>query len=662
MTSTAKQPPGARDTAGSREEISEREARAVAEAAREAEWQKPSFAREIFLGNFRLELIHPYPRQPEADRRKERAFLSRLEAFLRAEVDGAQIERDARVPEHVLEGFARIGAFGMKIPEEYGGLGLSVLSYGRALEMVGVVHPTLVALLSAHQSIGVPQPLKLFGTEEQKRKYLPRTAEGAVSAFALTEPDVGSDPARMRMTAIPTEGGAAYVLNGVKLWTTNGPIAEVMVVMARVPKTPGHPGGISAFIVESDMPGVTVEHRLEFMGLRGIENAQIRFDDVRVPAENLLGSEGMGLKIALTTLNTGRLSLPAACAASAKWCLKVVREWSNRRVQWGQPIGKHDAIAQKIAWIAGMAFALDAIVELSASLADDDRNDIRIEAAIAKLYASEAAWLVADETMQIRGGRGYETAASLASRGEAPVPVEQLLRDLRINRIFEGSTEIMHLLIAREAVDTHLQVAGQIIEPDVALKDKARTALQAGRFYARWLPSLLAGPGQLPTAYREFGDLAAHLRFAERSSRRLGRAIFLAMSRHQGRLERRQALLARMVDIGAELYAVSAACVRAKMLADDDPAGGGAVVDLADVFCRGARRRVNRLFRELFRNDDAFNHKAAQRVLEGRHTWLEAGLIDPVELRSDLPEVVQEPGDGHPTSVYSDERVAGASG
>ncbi|MEU3249576.1 acyl-CoA dehydrogenase family protein [Streptomyces sp. NPDC006997] len=609
--------------------VTEREARQVAEAAREQDWRKPSFAKELFLGRFRLDLIHPHPLPPDEDVQRGEEFLAKLRDFCETEIDPARIERDARIPDEVVDGLKELGALGMKIDTKYGGLGLTQVYYNKALALVGSASPAVGALLSAHQSIGVPQPLKMFGTQEQKDTFLPRCARTDISAFLLTEPDVGSDPARLATTAVPD--GDDYVLDGVKLWTTNGVVADLLVVMARVPKSEGHKGGITAFVVEAGSEGVTVENRNAFMGLRGLENGVTRFHRVRVPAAHRIGPEGAGLKIALTTLNTGRLSLPAMCVGAGKWCLKIAREWSAAREQWGKPVALHEAVGSKIAFIAATTFALEAVLDLSSQMADEDRNDIRIEAALAKLYGSEMAWLMADELVQIRGGRGFETAASLAARGERAVPAEQILRDLRINRIFEGSTEIMHLLIAREAVDAHLSVAGDLIDPDKSLQDKARAGAQAGVFYARWLPKLIAGPGQLPTSYAEFKrevDLSAHLRYVERTARKLARSTFYAMSRWQGRMETKQGFLGRVVDIGAELFAMSAACVRAELLRSRGDHGREAY-QLADAFCQQARIRVEELFGRLWTNTDDLDRKVVKGVLSGTYAWLEHGVVDP---------------------------------
>ncbi len=626
MTTTDHRPPSATTTAVAGAVaptgVSEKQARQVAEAARETEWRKPSFGKQLFLGRLRLALIDPWP-QPDPERAARAApYLAALERFSQDVIDGERIEREASIPDEVISGLAELGAFGMKIDPAYGGLGLSNLDYCRSLMLIGSANPSVSALLSAHQSIGVPQPLKLFGTDEQKKAFLPRLAAGEISAFLLTEPDEGSDPARLRTTATPT-GDGDYLLDGVKLWATNGTVASLLVVMARVPKSEGHRGGITAFVVESETEGITVERRNAFMGLRGLENSVTRFHNVRVPGRNIIGAEGQGLKIALTTLNTGRLSLPAMCVGAGKYCLSVAREWGANRVQWGRPVGQHEAVAGKIAFIAATTYGIESMVDLCCLLADDDRNDIRIEAALVKLYASEMAWRMADELIQIRGGRGYETAASLAARGERPIAAEQLLRDLRINRIFEGSTEIMHLLIAREAVDQHLSVAGDIIDPDATFARKAKAGARAGAFYARWLPTLAVGRGQVPGGYASFGPLATHVRFVERTSRKLARSTFYGMARWQGKLERRQGFLARIVDIGAELFAISATCVRARSQRAEHPEN----VELADLFCRQARHRIEALFDRLWDNTDARDAALARRVLAGEHTALEKGIL-----------------------------------
>jgi alkylation response protein AidB-like acyl-CoA dehydrogenase len=610
--------------------VSADEARDVAEAAREQEWAAPSFVRDLFLGNLRMELIHPYPEQDAEEIARAKPFLDKLERFLREKVDSDQIDREGEIPDAVIQGLRDLGAFGIKIPREYGGLGLSQLSYMKAIELVSSVDGSITALLSAHQSIGVPQPLKMFGTDSQKKKYFPRLAKGAISAFALTEAGVGSDPAALETMAIPGDDGESWILNGEKLWCTNGTKAELMVVMARTPSKVvrgKEKRQISAFIVETSWPGVEVVYRCHFMGLKAMYNGVIRFTKVRVPKENLLWGEGKGLKLALITLNTGRLTLPISSVAAGKRCLEISRRWSAERVQWGRPIGQHDAIAQKIGAMAANTFAMESVAELCGAMAERGGYDIRLEAAIAKLYNSEAGWRIIDDTLQIRGGRGYETADSLKARGEPAIPVERIMRDFRINLIFEGSSEIMHLFIAREAVDKHLQVAGDVVMPGKSLRQRLAGLGRSTLFYGWWYPSRWLGWGFWPR-YAGFGSLARHVRFVERNARRLARGVFHSMIRFGPKLELRQAVLFRLVDVGAELFAMASTCARARWLLERDRSSGERAVRLADVFCRQARGRIRSKFAGLWRNEDVPTYKVAQEVLKGEHRWLERGMVE----------------------------------
>lgn len=602
------------------EQISELESRKVAEASRETEWKQPSFLREMFLGNFRLDLIHPYP-LPAEERPELTAFYNAIKEFLRDQVDSVEIDATGEYPEHVVDGLRKLGAFGMKIPKKYGGLGFTNVEYQKVMQLLGSIDGNLSALLSAHQSIGVPQPLKLFGSETLKQKYLPRCAAGDISAFALTEPQVGSDPARLLTSAEKTPEGN-YILNGEKLWCTNGTIAKLLVVMARDPKSKK----ISAFVVEANWPGVKVEHRCHFMGLRALANAVITFKNVRVPAENLIGEEGKGLKIALTTLNDGRLSIPNGSVGTSKLCLEICRTWASERVQWGRPVGKHEAIAHLIADMAATTFAMESIVALATEMSDRGGYDIRLEAAACKEWNSDRTWEIVDDTMQIRGGRGYETATSLKARGEAPIPVEQMMRDYRINKIFEGSSEIMHLFMAREAVDKHLQVAGAMIDPEKSVAEKLSELPKISAFYASWYPTRWLGWGQWPR-YQEFGALATHLRFVERNTRRLSRQIFHGMIVHQGKLQNKQAFLFRLVDIANEMFAMAASVARAHAMEAAGHQEAANAAELADLFCRNARRKVVQLFHELWANDDVRKYKVALRVLDGKHAWLEEGAL-----------------------------------
>ena len=619
----------------------------LTEAARETGWRYPTFAGGLFLGRLSTGIVRPYPDsgvEPEGE-----AFLERLESYLLEQVDADEIDRTGEIPDRVLRDLAAMGAFGIKIPKRYGGLGLSQRTYTRSAILLGSHCGSLASLISAHQSIGIAQPILLFGTEEQKQEFLPQVAAGDISAFALTETTVGSDAARMQAHAEPTPDGRSFVLNGEKLWCTNGTKARWLVVMARTPaETPGKRDGITTFIVDARWPGVEVVRRCHFMGLKALYNGVMRFTDVRIPRENVLGPVGKGLRVALTTLNTGRLTLPGICIGTAKRSLYISRTWARERVQWGAPIGEHGAIADKIGRMASTTFAMDAMSDLTSLLVDIGGADIRIEAAISKMYASEAAWRIADETVQVLGGRGYETAASLAARGERPFPAERTLRDNRINTIFEGSSEILRLFIAREVMDPHLTRAGAVMNPSLPLSKRLATAIRAGFFYVPWYLRQW-----LPVGAPSGGEAWArrHLRFVAGSSRRLARSLFHAMLRHGPGLEKRQMLLWRFVDFGAELYAQVATVVRAEALIargarEED------VLPLVDDFCAGSRIRIGELRRGLRRNQDEGTYALAQGFLKGEFpTLLEGRVPNAYDPPASVDVREEEPAAGTPVGV-----------
>ncbi len=606
----------------------EKESLEVAEGARETEWTQPSFVAELFMGHFRPDLISPYPLQSPEDKAVGDEFMGRLEAFLKENLDPDEVDKTTLLPQKVIDGLAKLGCWGMKIPKEYGGLGLSQVNYNRAVALVASYCGSTAVWLSAHQSIGVPQPLKLFGTEEQKKKYFPKFAAGAVSAFALTEPGVGSDPAQMTTTAVPSPDGKTWTINGSKLWCTNGLVADVMAVMARTPPKMVHgkeKQQITAFIVEKGTPGIEYTHRCDFMGIRAIQNGVIKFNNVKVTSDAILWGEGQGLKLALITLNTGRLTLPAASAGMSKQALQIARNWGKERVQWGQPIGKHEAGAVKIANMAASTYAQESMTYYTSALVDKGGADIRLEAAMAKLFCSEASWKIIDDLMQLRGGRGYETAASLIGRGEKGYAVERMMRDSRINRIIEGTSEIQHLFIAREALDKHMRLAGDLLSPKTSMGQKINALVKCALFYPFWYLRMWLPTGCWPR-FSEYGSLAGHMRFVERNSRKLARTLFHQMIKFGPKLERRQMILARLVEVGTELFAMAAACSKAMAVEKENP-DFQCSRELADLFCRQARIRVYNYFVGVCWNTDIRDSKVAVKAMEGVYEWMEKGII-----------------------------------
>jgi alkylation response protein AidB-like acyl-CoA dehydrogenase len=599
----------------------------LAESSRDPLDERGSFASNLFIGRYDFDRIFPWPGQSDEDRAAGEEFLAQLKAYLHENVDADEIDRTGEIPQKNIDDLFAMGAFAIKVPKQYGGLGLSQVNYGRAAMLLGSWDANLTALVSAHQSIGVPQPLLLFGTEEQKAKYLPRVARKEISAFALTEMNAGSDPANMSLRADKSEDGS-WVLNGEKLWCTNLIKAGVLVVMAKTP--PKMVNGkerkqISAFIVDVDSPGLEITYRCHFMGLRALYNGIVKFTNVRVPAENLIAKEGQGLKVALTTLNTGRLTIPAACVGLSKRLVEICRKWASERVQWGAPIGQHSAIAGKIAEMAANTFAMEAITFHTSALVDRKAGDLRIETAMCKMWCTEMTWKIADEAMQVRGGRGYETAQSLAGRGEEPIAVERFLRDCRINLIFEGSSEIMRLFIAREALDPHLKVGGAIFNTTLPMATRIKAMFSSGSFYTRWYPKQWFGgdPGNLD---RLHADLRDHVNYGAATSKKLARGLFHAMMRFGPKLDREQLLLSRFVGVATELFAMSATCAFAQRKIDaGEPAAE--ILLLTHYFCRSARARIAHHFAGTSENADKMGYDLTQELLAGKHEDLRRGIV-----------------------------------
>ncbi len=600
----------------------------LAEESRQADWDQPSFTAELFRGSFRWDLMHPFPEQDAKDKEVGDAYLEKVKEVLENVIDPIEVERRGEYPKEFVKAWGDIGAFGMKVGKKYGGLGFSMTNYARILQYVGAYCQSSVTWLSAHQSIGVPEPLKVFGTEEQKQKYLPRFAKGEVSAFALTEPNVGSDPAKVECTAMPSEDGSYYLLNGEKLWITNGPDASVIVVMAKTPPKivrGKERAQISAFIVEMDSPGCSVKHRCQFMGIKGISNGLLSFDNVKVPAENLIGKTGEGLKIALTTLNTGRMGIPAATLGVAKCMLTHTKKWITERVQWGVPVGKHQLIAQMVSDLAANTFAMEGIVWLCTGFIDHGQADVRLEAAIAKYFCTERAWKPIDNYMQVLGGRGYETEESLYNRGDNPVPCERILRDARVGRIFEGSSQVMHLIMAREALDTHFKLVMPILMPKPGQKQgKLSLIMNAAKFYVPWIPRMYMPGGPSYNVKKLNGSNRSHLAYINSTCKKMARRLLWTMARFGPKMEFEQVLLSNFVEIGVDLFAMTASLALAEKRLSENP-DDSSPQELADLFCKDARDRIEAQFRAVKKNHNRDFKKVTKSLMESKLDWLMAG-------------------------------------
>ncbi|CUQ65931.1 acyl-CoA dehydrogenase family protein [Candidatus Nitrospira inopinata] len=617
-----------------------------------------SFMTGLFMGHPDFALLLHEGEPPDQVAVWE-AYRPRLTSFLTSQVDPDEIERTGKIPESVLKGLFTLGAFAMKIPPAYGGLGFSYTNYGRALTLMASWSNVLALTVAVPQSIGIAMPLLLFGTEEQRRAYLPIVAREAISAFALTEPATGSDAANIKTEAVLDKRGDTFLVNGEKLWCTNGPIARYLTLIAQVPakKITGEGKGTvvwvpvpegrgadskvpTAFVLDMETPGIIVRQRCRFEGCRGIENGHLTFTDVRIPAANLIGEVGRGLKYALTILNIGRgISIPAICLGMAKQAWQPTLDRANERFTFQKPLSGHQTQRMRLGRMAANLFAMESLAAAAWRLADRHTFDVRIEAAITKIFCSEGTIQFLKDAQIIFGGMGYETADSKRARGEPAFGIEQLVRDAEMYRIGEGATDVLRPFIAREGLGPHLERAGRYVAGELHGTAKLVEWLTLARFYIPWYLGLWR-PNRLPDRPEFRHPSAAPLfQYIERTSRRLAKAIFWAMVRHGQALRDDQGRQNRIEMVAEDLLVIAAATLQAassSRAADDSSRWR-----LVELIAMEARERIDCAIREIRgSNHDQMVATIGEQAAEGTSGWLSDGII-PRRLRDYRPAADQ---------------------
>ena len=601
-----------------------------------------SFMAGLFAGQPDFSLLLMPEESPEEKAAWE-AFRPRLETFLTTQVDPDEIERTAKIPDSVLKSLFALGAFGMKIPRQYGGLGFSYTTYGRALMLMASWNNALALTVAVPQSIGIAMPILMFGNEEQRRTYLPLVAREAVSAFALTEPITGSDAANIATEAILDSTGTMFVVNGEKLWCTNGPIARYITLIARVPARRSQNNGQTlwkpvpngegadeqvhtAFILDMQTSGVRVRQHCQFEGCRGIENAHMTFTDVHIPTGNVIGEVGRGLKYALTILNVGRaVSIPAICLGMAKQAWQPTLDRANQRLTFQKPLGTRQTQRMRLGRMASNLFAMEALALTAWRMADQHTYDVRIEAALAKLFCSEKTIQFLKDAQIIFGGMGYETAHSKWLRGEPAFGIEQLVRDAEMYRIGEGATDILRPFVAREGLNMHLERAGHLFDEKVTGIRRLTEFRQLMKFYIPWYRSQWASSRLPSRSELQHSKVRSTLRFVERTSRRLARTIFYAMLLHRQALQDDQGRQNRIETVGEDLLVTAATALYAE--AHEKTAGHPEVWDLAEESFRAAKQRIEQNLRELIRNQDIAMTDVGAKALSGTYPLLTDGII-----------------------------------
>ncbi len=559
------------------------------------------FAKALFRGEFRAGAMFPYPELSEAERSLVEKSVREVREFADRQIDASAIDREAEIPESVVKGLADLGVLGMAAPVEWGGRGISQMGYCRIMEVIGGHDASTAVFVNAHHSIGL-RALVLFGTPEQKARWLPPLVRGeTLAAFALTEEQAGSDASNVQTVARPTEDGQAYILNGSKRYITNGAIAGVLTVMARTPDPRGGESKVTAFLVTPDMPGFeVVEARMPKVGIRGTATARLAFHDMRVPASNILGAPGKGLKVALTVLDFGRTTFGASCTGLAKVCLAAAARHASRRVQFGRPLAQLELIKKKIAYLAATAYAMEATTYQTAALIDRGAEDYMLETAILKVFSTEALWQGVYETLQVHGGQGYFNDE----------PYERMMRDARINTIGEGANEVLKAFIALVG----MREIGEGLKSTLDGLKRPSTFLPTFWDYTRDHISKMASVPVVPVASPMLRPMAQAL---GRRVSRFGRTVERMLITHREAMLDRQYHQERLAD--AAIALVTSACTlsrwdRSESLGQASTAERSA----AELYLRMANRRFDDSLRALHSNEDRLTTAAADAALR---TW-----------------------------------------
>ncbi|MFQ6116038.1 MAG: acyl-CoA dehydrogenase family protein [bacterium] len=562
--------------------------------------ERNSFSKCLFAGSIEQDLIFPYPKIDKEEEENLKIILDSLRQFAKDKIDSESIDRNGVIPEEIIEGIAELGLMGMSIPEAYGGYGFSATAYNRVFEEIAGIDASLAVTLGAHQSIGL-KALLLYGTEEQKQKYLPELASGEwLAAFALTEPGAGSDAAGIQSLAILDEKNRHYLLNGNKIWITNGGLANFFTVFAKTPVGENGEKKITAFAVTRDMPGFSSGKEEQKLGIHGSSTTELNFENVKVPIENVIGPVGKGFKVAMEVLNSGRLGLAAGCVGGMKRLTDMSVEHAKNRKQFNTPIANFEIIQEKISRMVVETFAVESMVYLTTRLMDRGDVDYSLESAMCKIFASEALWRAVNDAMQIAGGIGYSKEYAY----------ERALRDSRINLIFEGTNEVLRAFIALAGMQEHGEYLKKVGK---ALQNPLNKLGILTDFAIHRIKDRVA-TGRLNGVHEVLSDEVAKF---EEYAKELHLAVEKVLSKYRKRIIHQEFIQRRLADMAIELYAMAAVISRLDSLIKEK--GKSKVqreLTIGKTYCEEAWRRIRRNARQVDNNIDPWRKEIATNVYE----------------------------------------------